>query len=176
MRRDEIQAAVEREAALEVADKHIELDRVIIRTITLPPLINHAIEEKLRQEQQSEEYAFRLSKEKQEADRKRIESEGIMVYQQNINRTLTTSLIQWELIRTKRELAASRNSKMVILDFNMDGANSPQIQIQPHFTEPPPDDESSTPAPATKATATAAEKTPAAAPAKAPAAPAAAAH
>jgi regulator of protease activity HflC (stomatin/prohibitin superfamily) len=58
---------------------------------------------------------FVLQKERQEADRKRVEAQGIADYQQIINQNLTDKQLQYQQINAMRDLAASSNAKMVIM-------------------------------------------------------------
>ena len=58
---------------------------------------------------------FVLQKEKQEAERKRVEAQGIADYQRIISEGLTEKQLQYESIKAQLELAKSQNSKIVIM-------------------------------------------------------------
>lgn len=117
-KRETLQQLVEERCRLGVADKFVEIDRVIIRSITMPRLINDSIEAKLEQQQKFEEYVFRIQKEKQEAERKRIEAEGILAYQTTIAKGLTPAVLQYSEIQMKSLLALSGNARTVIMDLS----------------------------------------------------------
>ncbi|MFH1937524.1 MAG: prohibitin family protein, partial [Bacteroidota bacterium] len=87
-KRDAIQDEIFQEMKAILDEKFVQLNRVLIRTIILPPTIKTAIESKLKQEQESLEYVFKLEKAKQEAERQRIDAEG----KARANRILSASL------------------------------------------------------------------------------------
>jgi regulator of protease activity HflC (stomatin/prohibitin superfamily) len=105
----------------EVGQKFVEVDEIIIRTVELPKPVRAAIEEKLIYEQRHLAYKFRLEQEKQEAERKRIEALGIMVYQDIISSTLDENLLRWQGIQATLEIAKSENSKVVIIGSGEQG-------------------------------------------------------
>lgn len=99
----------------EIGQKYVHVDDIIIRTLELPASIQGAIEEKLVYEQQYKAYEFRLAREKQEAERKRIEAAGIKDYQQIISQTLTEQMIKWQGVQATLELSQSQNAKVVVI-------------------------------------------------------------
>ena len=101
--------------------RFVALDDVPIESITLPARISEAIEAKLAQQQVDEEYVFRLSIATKEADRKRIESEGIKVYNDTVNSSLTPSVLAWHGILATQELAKSPNAKVVVIGAGKNG-------------------------------------------------------
>ena len=105
----------------EVGQKFVEVDEIIIRTVELPKPVRTAIEEKLVYEQQHLAYKFRLKREKQEAERKRIEALGIMIYQDIISSTLDENLLRWQGIQATLEIAKSENSKVVVIGSGEQG-------------------------------------------------------
>jgi regulator of protease activity HflC (stomatin/prohibitin superfamily) len=109
------------EALEELGKKYITTDGIIIRSITLPDSIQAAIEDKLVEEQIEKKYAFTLKKEELEAERKRIEAEGIKNYQQIISQTLSESLIKWQGVQATLELAKSNNTKIVVIGSGKNG-------------------------------------------------------
>jgi regulator of protease activity HflC (stomatin/prohibitin superfamily) len=99
------------------------LENLLIRNISLPNSVKSAIENKINAEQESQKMQFVLQKEKQEADRKRVEAQGIADYQKIISTNLTDNQLQYEQIKAMRELALSNNSKVIVLGKG----NSPMI-------------------------------------------------
>jgi regulator of protease activity HflC (stomatin/prohibitin superfamily) len=105
----------------EAGQKYIAIDTVLIRKVTLPKPIQEAVEAKLKFEQQDESYEFRLTLERKEASRKRIEAEGIRDYQRIISETLNDQLVRWEGVLATRELAESNNAKIVVIGAGESG-------------------------------------------------------
>ena len=97
------------------------LEQLLIRNISLPTSIKASIEEKIRAEQESQKMQFVLMKEKQEAERKRVEAQGIADYQRIINTGLTDKQLEYELIKAYKELSLSQNAKVIVLN----GKNTP---------------------------------------------------
>ena len=98
-----------------LAARFVALDDVPIESITLPRSISDAIEAKMAQQQLDGEYVYRLSIAAKEAERKRIESAGIKFYNDNINSSLTTSVLSWQGIQATLDLAKSPNAKVVVV-------------------------------------------------------------
>lgn len=105
----------------EIGMKFVRVDDIIIRSVELPPAIVGAIEEKLVYEQRSKAYDFRLSIEKREAERKRIEAEGINSFQTIIKSTLDDRLLKWQGVQATLELAKSNNTKVVVIGAGTNG-------------------------------------------------------
>ena len=101
--------------------RFIALDDVPIESITLPGKISEAIETKLAQQQVEQEYVYRISIATKEADRKRIESAGIKVYNDTVNSSLTPSVLAWHGILATQELAKSPNTKVVVVGSSKNG-------------------------------------------------------
>lgn len=118
---DEIQADIVNMARREVRNRYVEVDDVLLRTIVLPPIVANAIQRKLEQEQLALEMQYRLSRERQEADRKRIESEGIRDYHRTVQASLTAQLLQFKGIEATLDLARSPNAKVVVIGSGRDG-------------------------------------------------------
>jgi regulator of protease activity HflC (stomatin/prohibitin superfamily) len=78
--------------------------------------VKAAIEEKINAEQASQKMQYTLQKEKQEADRKRIEAQGIADYQRILSQGLSDKMLQYEQIKAQKELALSPNTKVVIMN------------------------------------------------------------
>jgi regulator of protease activity HflC (stomatin/prohibitin superfamily) len=101
--------------------RFVALDDVPIESITLPSRISEAIEAKMAQQQLDGEYVYRLSIAAKEADRKRIESAGIKVYNDTVNPSLTPSVLTWHGIQATQELAKSPNAKVVVIGAGAKG-------------------------------------------------------
>ncbi|MGS0747610.1 prohibitin family protein [Halpernia sp. GG3] len=93
----------------------IILENILIRNISLPAAVRSTIEQKIQAEQEAQKMQFVLQKERQEADRKRIEAQGIADYQNKISVSLTPELIQYEQINAYKELAQSANAKIIVM-------------------------------------------------------------
>ena len=103
-------------AIAETSEQFVSIDDVIIRQVVLPESLRDAIGTKLIYQQQAEGYEFRLVGEKQEAERKRIEAQGISDSQNIIKQGLTPELLRWEAIRVEGEIAKSANAKLLIMN------------------------------------------------------------
>ena len=114
-KRDEFQARIYKSIEDEFRKRGLLLENLLIRNITLPTSVKNAIESKINAEQDAQKMEFVLQKEHQEADRKRIEAQGIADYQRIISESLTDKQLQYEQIKAMKELAASTNAKMIIM-------------------------------------------------------------
>lgn len=114
-RRDSIQQEIFNATKLAVSEKDLILDALLIRSVELPPTIKTAIENKLKQEQESEEYEFRISKERKEAERKQIEAEGIKAFQDIVSEGINDRLLKWKGIEATLELSKSENTKVIVI-------------------------------------------------------------
>ena len=99
------------------------LEQLLIRNINLPASVKASIESKINAEQDAQKMTFVLQKEKQEAERKRVEAQGIADYQRIISIGLTQKQLQYESIKAQKELAASPNTKIIF----MDGKNNASV-------------------------------------------------
>ena len=91
------------------------LEQLLIRNITLPQAVKTSIEQKISAEQDAQKMQFVLQKEKQEAERKRVEAQGISDYQRIISESLTDRQLQYESIKAQLEVAKSPNTKVIIM-------------------------------------------------------------
>ena len=96
-------------------DRGIIAEAVLLRKIGLPAIVANAIQEKLRREQEAEQMKFVLQKEQQEAERKRIEAQGIADFQRIVAAGISPQLLEWKGIEATEKLAASANSKVVVI-------------------------------------------------------------
>lgn len=97
------------------AERGITVENAPLRRVTLPAGLSASIEQKLQSEQESQRMQFVLTKEKQEADRKRIEAQGISDFQKIVNQGLNQQLLTWKGIEATEKLANSPNSKIVVI-------------------------------------------------------------
>lgn len=105
----------------EMAPRGIIIERVLLRDIQLPPTLRAAIEAKQQAEQESLAMSFRLQKEKQEAERKRIEAEGIRDFQRTVTQGISDQLLTWKGIEATEKLADSKNSKVIVIGAGKGG-------------------------------------------------------
>ena len=120
-RRDEIQSEIDERMREKLGENYLQLNDVLIRNIRLPRKLEEAIERKLQQEQESLEYEFRLDKAAKEAERMRIEAEGIRDYQEIVSRGISQELLKWKGIEATSALANSQNTKVVVIGSAKDG-------------------------------------------------------
>ena len=90
-------------------------EAVLLRKIGLPALVANAIQEKLKREQEAEQMKFVLQKEQQEAERKRIEAQGVADFQKIVAQGISPQLLEWKGIEATEKLALSPNSKIVVI-------------------------------------------------------------
>ena len=96
-------------------DRGIITEQVLLRKIGLPPVVANAIQEKLKREQEAEQMKFVLQKEQQEAERKRIEAQGIADFQKIVAQGISPQLLEWKGIEATEKIANSQNTKVVII-------------------------------------------------------------
>lgn len=122
-KRDEFQNRIFKSIEGDFKKRGLVLEQLLVRNITLPESVKKTIESKINAEQEAQKMQFVLQKEKQEAERKRVEAQGIADYQRIITSTLTDKQLQYESIKAQKDLAASPNSKVII----MGGGKTPII-------------------------------------------------
>jgi len=104
-----------------VGPRGIIVEQAPLRQIQLPERLTKSIEEKLQAEQESQRMEFILTREKQEADRKRIEAKGIADFQEIVSKGISEQLLKWKGIEATEKLAGSQNTKVVIIGSGKDG-------------------------------------------------------
>lgn len=114
-KRDEFQLRIFKSIDEDFKIRGLILEQLLVRNITLPQSVKATIEQKINAEQDAQKMQFVLQKEKQEAERKRVEAQGIADYQRIINIGLTSQQLQYEQIKAYLELAKSQNAKVVIM-------------------------------------------------------------
>lgn len=114
-RRDEFQNRIFKGIETDFKNRGLLLESLLVRNITLPTNVKVTIEQKIQAEQESQKMQFILAKERQEADRKRVEAQGIADYQRIISESLTDRQLQYEQIKATMELAKSQNAKIIMM-------------------------------------------------------------
>jgi regulator of protease activity HflC (stomatin/prohibitin superfamily) len=114
-KRDQFQTRIFTTIDADFKKRGLVLEQLLVRNITLPANVKTSIEEKIRAEQDAQKMEFVLQKEKQEAERKRVEAQGIADYQRIINIGLTNNQLQYEQIKALKEIAVSANAKVLIM-------------------------------------------------------------
>ena len=117
-RRDDFQQRIYKTIEDEFRRRGLILENILVRNITLPQTVKQTIEGKISAEQEAQKMQFVLQKEKQEAERKRVEAQGIADYQRIINEGLTDKQLRYEQIKAYKELATSTNSKIIVMPNN----------------------------------------------------------
>ncbi len=114
-KRDEFQQRIYKSIENDFKARGLMLEQLLVRNITLPNSVKASIESKINAEQDAKKMEFVLQKEKQEAERKRVEAQGIADYQRIINTGLTDQQLQYEQIKAMKELALSQNAKVIVM-------------------------------------------------------------
>ena len=114
-RRDEFQQRIFGSIDKDFRKRGLILEQLLVRNITLPQSVRTTIEQKISAEQESQKMQFILAKERQEADRRRVEAQGIADYQRIINQGLSDKQLAYEGIKAQLELAKSANAKVIIM-------------------------------------------------------------
>jgi len=117
-KRDVIQTEIFEETSEILKKQYVQTNEVLVRDITLPPTIKNAIENKLKQEQESLEYEFKLQKEQKEAQRIKIAAEGKAEANRILNASLSPNILKEKGIEATLKLSESPNSKVVIIGNN----------------------------------------------------------
>ena len=123
-KRDEFQTRIFKSIDEDFKKRGLFLEQLLVRNITLPNSVKGSIEEKIKAEQDAQKMEFVLQKEKQEAERKRVEAQGIADYQKIISTGLGDKQLQYEQIKVMKELVTSPNAKVIIMGG---GKSSPVI-------------------------------------------------
>jgi prohibitin 1 len=113
--REHLSKMILEEITTAIAVRGITVESAPLRRVTLPSGLSASIEQKLQSEQESQRMQFVLTKEKQEADRKRIEAQGISDFQKIVNQGLNQQLLTWKGIEATEKLANSTNAKIVVI-------------------------------------------------------------
>ena len=119
--RERLGSSIQEELARMVGPRGVTVESTPIRNVALPSQLTEAIEQKQRADQESQRMEFVLTKEKQEADRKRIEAKGIADFQTIVAAGISEQLLRWKGIEATEKIAQSPNTKVVIVGAGKDG-------------------------------------------------------
>ncbi|HTH82984.1 MAG TPA: prohibitin family protein [Mucilaginibacter sp.] len=114
-KREEFQFKINKSISDNFAKNGLEVQQILVRNITLPATVRASIESKIQAEQDAQKMQFVLQKERQEADRKRVEAQGIADYQKILSTGLSDKQLQYEAIKAQKEIALSPNTKVIII-------------------------------------------------------------
>ncbi len=119
--RELVQQQIQDELATQLGARGMIVENVLLRDVQLPALLKGSIEAKQQAEQDALRMSFILQKEKQEAERKRIEAQGIADFQKIVAQGISTQLLEWKGIEATEKLATSNNAKVVIVGNSKNG-------------------------------------------------------
>jgi len=119
--RERLGESIQAELSKLVEKRGIVIESTPLRNVTLPPQLTEAIEQKQRADQESQRMQFILTKERQEAERKRIEAQGISDFQKIVSQGISDQLLRWKGVEATEKLAASNNTKVIIVGSGKDG-------------------------------------------------------
>jgi regulator of protease activity HflC (stomatin/prohibitin superfamily) len=119
--RERLGVAIQEELARMVAPRGVIIESTPLRNVALPTQLTEAIEQKQRADQESQRMEFILTKEKQEATRKRIEAQGISDFQTIVAKGISDQLLRWKGIEATEKLASSTNAKVIVIGAGKDG-------------------------------------------------------
>jgi prohibitin 1 len=119
--REQLAHAITEEVRKLVGPRGVVVESTPLRKLTLPARLAAAIEEKLGAEQESQRMQFVLTKEQQEAERKRIEAQGVADFQRIVSQGISDQLLKWKGIEATLKVAESQNAKVVIVGAGKDG-------------------------------------------------------
>ncbi len=114
-KRQNFEIAIRKNLAEDFKKRGIMLEKLLIRNINLPASVKQSIERKLTAEQEAQRMQYVLQKEKQEAERKRVEAKGTRDAQRILNAGLTDRVLRYEAIKVQKQLVDSKNSKIILL-------------------------------------------------------------
>jgi regulator of protease activity HflC (stomatin/prohibitin superfamily) len=113
--RELVQQQIQDELTAQLSPRGVIVENVLLRDVQLPAMLKGSIEAKQQAEQDALRMSFILQKEKQEAERKRIEAQGIADFQRIVAQGISTQLLEWKGIEATEKLALSTNAKIVII-------------------------------------------------------------
>lgn len=120
-KRDVIEQEILDEVSNVLKDQYLNVKKVLVEDVKLPTTIRNAIEKKLKQEQESLEYEFRLAKAKKEAERQKIDAEGKAIANKILSASLTDKILQEKGIEATLKLSESSNSKVIVIGSGKNG-------------------------------------------------------
>lgn len=126
LKREQFETSLRDEIEADFNKRGFFLEQLLIRKINLPQSVKESIERKLTADQEAQRMEFVLVKEKQEAERKRVEAQGVADAQKILNSGLSEQVLKYESINVLKELVKSENAKVILMG---DGKNSPSVII-----------------------------------------------
>jgi prohibitin 1 len=133
-KREQIEREIREDVDNKLADTHLHVNAILIREVHLPPVVQDAIQAKLREEQRALEMRFVLERSRQEAENRRIEAKGIADYDAIVSSNLSDKILAWQGIEATEQLAKSANAKVVVIGSGKEGLplilNSPSSVAQ----------------------------------------------
>src|SRR6185369_18000740 len=119
--REQIALQILEDVRRQVAPRGIVVENVLLRDLQLPDSLKHAIEAKQQAQQEAQRMEFVLQREKQEAERKRVEAAGIKDFQDIVSQGISEKLLDWKGIEATMELVKSQNSKVIVVGNSKNG-------------------------------------------------------
>ena len=119
--RETIARQILEDVARQVAPRGIVVENVLLRDLQLPDTLKHAIEAKQQAQQEAQRMEFVLQREKQEAERKRVEAAGIKDFQDIVTQGISEKLLEWKGIEATMELVKSQNAKVIVIGNSKNG-------------------------------------------------------
>jgi regulator of protease activity HflC (stomatin/prohibitin superfamily) len=120
-KREQIEREIREDVTRKLDGSHLRVNAILIREVHLPPVVQEAIQAKLREEQRALEMRFVLDRSRQEAERKRIEAKGTADYDAMISQGLSDKILAWQGIEATEKLAESPNAKVVVIGSGKEG-------------------------------------------------------
>ena len=114
-KRGEFQSRINKTISDNFEKNGLKVQQILVRNVSLPASVRASIESKIQAEQDAQKMQFVLQKERQEADRKRVEAQGIADYQKILSTGLSDKQLQYEAIKAQKEIALSPNTKIIIM-------------------------------------------------------------
>jgi regulator of protease activity HflC (stomatin/prohibitin superfamily) len=119
--RETMARQIQDDVARQVTPRGIVIENVLLRDLQLPDTLKHAIEAKQQAQQEAQRMEFVLQREKQEAERKRVEAAGIKDFQDIVSQGISDKLLEWKGIEATMELVKSQNSKVIVVGNSKNG-------------------------------------------------------
>jgi prohibitin 1 len=119
--RETIAQEILKDVARQVSSRGVIIENVLLRDLQLPDTLKHAIEAKQQAQQEAQRMEFILQREKQEAERKRVEAAGIKDFQDIVTQGISEKLLEWKGIEATMELVKSQNSKVIVVGNSRNG-------------------------------------------------------
>jgi prohibitin 1 len=119
--RESIARLIQEDVARQVTPRGIIVENVLLRDLQLPDTLKRAIEAKQQAQQEAQRMEFVLQREKQEAERKRVEAAGIKDFQDIVSQGISDKLLEWKGIEATMELVKSQNSKVIVVGNSKNG-------------------------------------------------------